>query len=186
MGKTIVPVKSRGYTVMTGTVKHTPSSSSTIGTITFPRKVVAVFYTTYTGTNTGVGNSFYIRQNATFFNSFKNVFNDTSLTLNPQAYRNTNNTDYYRMSLVDDYTVKLICSYSSSSTFTTNYIAILEDELSDDTRSIFLLKGTTILTDGTPTTNVSGAIQTVKTNKYKIKSNALINISNATYIKLTN
>ena len=65
------------------------------------------------------------------------------------------------------------------------YIAILEDaEVVSD--PIFLLNNTVLYTDGTPTTNVEGAIQTIEENKYKIKTNALVNITGATYVNISN
>lgn len=58
--------------------------------------------------------------------------------------------------------------------------------VTDINDSIFLLNGSILYTDGTPSTTTTGAIQKIDTNKYKIKLNALVNISNATYINLSN
>lgn len=52
--------------------------------------------------------------------------------------------------------------------------------------NLYLLVGTFLYTDGTPTSSVSGAIQTIETGKYKIKANALVNITGATQVTISN
>jgi hypothetical protein len=186
MGKTIVPIKSKGYKIVHGELSGATNTENAL-TVTLPNKIVAVFYYATLKTTTSTTrrvSGYYINSTSAFYNGFESMFDNTYPISNPRCYTSAGSVDIYSTK-VDENSVKFNTGTASDPT-TMYYTAIVEDNLEDDTRSIFLLNGTILYTDGTPTTDVADAIKTLDTNKYKIKSNALVNISNATYINLSN
>lgn len=180
--KTIVPVKSRGYKVIQETLELT---SSTTQTVVFPGRVAIILYRVLLNsgsTSYGVFNYKYDK-NSSFFAPFIDFINNPLLTSNPTSYRN-GGSQSIACTKVDDYTYNFISVGYGITKIT--YMVILEDNLEDEIRPIFLLNGTIVHTDGTITSEVADSIQTLETNKYKIKANTLVNISNATYINLSN
>ena len=186
--KTIVPVKSRGYKVVTGDLEISPGEQKST-TITFPGKVAIILYrtvfsTTATGTTKyGFFNYKYNKSNS-FFNPFAEAMSQTLPSSNPSAYMN-DSSRYVTSTKIDDYTYQFEIDNNYYITHLT-YLAVLEDNLEDEIRPIFLLNGTIVHTDGEITPEVADSVQTLETNKYKIKANTLVNISNATYINLSN
>lgn len=181
MGKTIVPIKSKGYKLVHGSLaKESTSSGAHSRVVIFDSKVVAIFWRVLQAGSYPIS-CYAVNPSSKFFEGYDNMFDSSYPQSSPSSYR-SEKTIYTKATIVDNQVTFYLSGYDGSY----EYTAILEDNLEDDTRSIFLLNGTTLLTDGTPTTDVADAIQTVDTNKYKIKSNALVNISNATYINLSN
>ena len=181
MGKTIVPIKIKGYKVVHGVVDgKTPNI-----TVDFDSTVICVFAGVQWANSSSRTNVYAVNKNSSFFENDNTLFDNSYPSSNYKGYISGSN-GVWSQAIINDKSITFQNSYTSDYQMGVMYTAILEDNLEDDTRSIFLLNGTILYTDGTPTTDVAGAIQTVDTNKYKIKSNALINIDNATYIDLSN
>lgn len=174
MGKTIVPIKSNGYKIVKG--------STTSSSVTFNSKIIAIYYTCKFQ-NGYYAHGYGVEPSSNFYND-NALFDNTYPVSKPLSYYRYGSSTYEFYVTITGNKVTFNGNVANINEW--YYIAILEDNLEDDTRSIFLLNGTILLTDGTPTTDVADAIQTIDTNKYKIKSNALVNISNATYIDLSN
>ena len=174
--KTIIPIKNKGYTMVTGSV-----ANNTNTTVKFDKKVIMIFYNMV---GVRYANGYYVDTTRSFFNGFENMFDTSYPKSKPDGYYNMDSSYYSKVTKIDDYTVNFYANSTNGSTI--YYTAILEDKMEEETHSIFLLSGTILLTDGTPTTDMADAIQSIDTNKYKIKSNTLVNISNATYINLSN
>ena len=184
MGKTMVPVKlSKGYKLVHGTLAmESTSSGATTRVVKFDSKVIAVFYRVLQASNGYPIDCYAVNPSSDFFAGYEGLFDNTLPKSKPTSYRSGTSNIYTNATIADNQVTFYLSGYDGAY----HYTAILEDNLEDETRSIFLLNGTILYTDGTPTTDVANAIQTVDTNKYKITENALVNISNATYINLSN
>lgn len=184
MGKTMVPIKNKGYKIVTGELTSTSTDPLTL---TFESKVACIMFRHTVTNNSSVSYdilNFTCDANSSFFKDFSSVVNQiTPYGEDSKSYiYNTAANSYCKR--IDDYTFQFDTSVNGYKNTKVTYVAIVEDTIIND--SIFLLSGTILYTDGTPTSKVTGAIQNVGTNKYKIKSNALVKISNATYIDLSN
>lgn len=176
--KTIVPIKGKGYEFTEATL-----SSITKGErrrVTLGKKIIALLIEcTFSGGQKG--HTFYYNPNLKFWTTGDLTLLDTIVApFNCYVY---NTASALTVTKVSDYSVEL---YNPATTMPTiRYIAILEDD-SVGSDPLFLLANTVLYTDGTPTTSVTGAIQTIATNKYKIKANALVTITGATYVNISN
>lgn len=172
--KTMVPINlnGTGYKMAHGT------ASGTSVDVTFDSKVIAVFATT-TWAGSKYAHIYAVNTSSQFFEGYEDMFGSTYPPTNPLGYAASNGTS---ASIdISDNKITLNCSYTGASHY---YTAILEEDYTE--HAIFLLNGTILRTDGAVTTDVAGAIQTLDENKYKIKANALINISGATYVNISN
>lgn len=177
--KTMVSIKGKGYTMTEGYIASLTSGARR--TITFNKKIIAMLFR-YTDSSGYVGHPFYINPSIKFWkNSGLTVLDE--IAINGYRAYVYNTAKVFHITQVSDYSVEL---YNQAGTMPhVYYIAILEDaEVVSD--PIFLLNNTVLYTDGTPTTDVEGAIQTVESNKYKIKADALVTITGATYVNLSN
>lgn len=182
--KTMVPIEKSKYKIIKGYTSGGSSTANSPVTLTFDSPIIAVFFKYYSNRDSlsNGANGYYVNPNREFWFDESN-FDNTYPNSNPLFY--VYNTAYnVRTDVIDDYSITVKFSNSNTNTGHIYYTAILENNTFDD--PIFLLNGTTLYTDGTPTSNVSGAIQTLDTDKYKIKSNALVNIAGATYANISN
>lgn len=172
--KTVAPIKWSGktYKIVKG------STSGTSVTLTFDSKIIAIFY--YYGHGES---SYYVNPNVSFFDGYTSIFDSTYPASAPKGYYSSG-TYSISATKVSDYSVTL--KYSSSASRTWNYTAILEADVEPADKQIYLLNNTVLYTDGTVSSGVSGAIQTIETDKYKIKANALVTITGSTYINISN
>ena len=179
--KIIVPIKGTGYKVVHGSVTGTSGSYGPV-TLQFDSKIIAVFFRYAHGSGYN-GNGYYVNPNRAFWNN-DGTFFDNSYPLSVGLFYIYNTANYVKTTVIDDYGITVQYSSSTSGTGTCEYTAILEE--SSENQSLFLLNGTILYTDGTVTSEVEGAIETLDTNKYKIKSNALVTIADATYVDISN
>lgn len=184
MSKTMIPINGKGYKIVTGEIA---SSSTDPLTLTFESKVACIMFRHTVTNNSSVTNeliNFSCDANSSFFKEYSDVVNQITPSGEDSKSYIYNTAAYSYCKRIDEYTFEFDASTSGYKNTKVIYVAIVED--TDINDSIFLLNGTILYTDGTPSSTITGAIQTVDTNKYKIKSNALVNISNATYIDLSN
>lgn len=179
MSKTMVSIKKKGYKFVNGHVAGTRAAGAPV-TLQFESKIIAVFYRHNYGGKYTTG--YYVRPDCDFWKSQKSLFDATYPESNPVCYP-YDSSYAVAASGITDTSITLRSAGGNTVAGDCYYTAILEDN-SDD--AIYLLANTILYTDGTPTSDVEGAIQTMEPNKYKIKSNALINISGATYVNISN
>lgn len=185
--KTMVSIKGKDYKVVSGSKTKTIASSSTeqLTRLTFTNKIVAVLIDWSHNSASDKGVLYYMNSRSSFWSSNNVNLSDLGIvTIRPSYFKD--DTAYVTVIKVDDYNID-ICQYGgwSGRTSIYKYIAILEDD-SVGGDPMYLLNGTILYTDGTVTSDVSGAIETLATNKYKIKTNAVVNITGATYIDISN
>lgn len=179
--KTMVSIEGKGYKLTSGTVNKV-SSNDTI--VTFDKKIIAVLVYYAYNSATDCGCMYYMNESSDFW--LKNGVDVSNLGIPESEW-----SYFYEDSAclivrkVDDYSINVYQNFSSSSATVIKYIAILEDD-SVGGDPMYLLNGTILYTNGTVTSDVSGAIETLETNKYKIKTNAVVNIADATYIDISN
>ena len=148
----------------------------------FDSKIIAVFFTyNHSGVIT---NAYYVNPNCNFWSNDGTPFDNDYPLSNPVCYGYYVKYSGYATK-ISDFEIEIKYSSSNSAAAVCDYTAILESD-PVGSEPMFLLNGTILYTDGTPTTDVEGAVQTIEPNKYKIKSNALINISGATYVNISN
>lgn len=176
--KTMIPITSKGYVLTEGTL--TSLTQGERRTVTFDKKII-VLLIRFTSSGGQKGDLFYYNPNLSFWkNNDLTLLSSIVSPFNGYIY---NSASALTATMMSDYAIQL---YNPASTMPTlNYIAILEDE-TVGSDPMFLLGGTILYTDGTPTTDVENAIQTLDTNKYKIKTDALVTIANATYVNISN
>lgn len=176
--KTIIPINSKEYKLKEGTL--TSLTQGERRTVTFDNKIIALLIK-YTQSGGQIGHVFYYNPNLNFWKTDNLTLLDTIVSpFNGYIY----NTAYtFTVTKKSDYSVEL---YNPTTTMPTiEYIAILEvDAVAGE--SMFLLGNTILYTDGTPKSSVTNGIQTLETNKYKIKSNGLVTITGATYVNISN
>ena len=173
--KTIIPIEFPQYKFKEGTITATGGGKPTLS---FDDKIIQILIR-YTDRNGYIGDMFYYNPNSKFWRS--NIVNASNIVMPFKGY--IYNSSYsIIVRPLSEYSVELYNTINGATTI--DYIALLEDNAGN--ASVYLLNGTILYTDGTVTSDVSGAIQTLETNKYKIKANALVTITGATYANISN
>lgn len=176
--KTMVSMNLPTYEIKNGSFTLTGNKSKKLS---YASKIIMVlFRVTASSTDACI---YCYNQNADFWKnsgvSFSGMQTDIFKT------HHYNSSQSIKAWLNSDYEVEIDTGGASSGvSFKYNYIVILENNTSNVTP--FLLSNTILYTDGTVSSNVSGAIETLDTNKYKIKTNALVNVADATYVDISN
>lgn len=176
--KTMMSLASKGYTITEG--KLTNLTKGERRAITFDKRIILLLIR-FTMSGGQKGDVYYYNPNVSFW---KNS-NLTSLDsiMSPFSGYIYNTAIALTATYTSDYSVELYNPHTTMPTL--EYIAILEDDsVGDD--PMFLLAGTMLYTDGTPSAEIEGAIQTIESDKYKIKADVLLTITGATYINISN
>ena len=173
--KTIVPIGSKELVLEKMSLTLTSGQTQNK---TFSTRVVQILIR-FTDANGQVGDMYYCNPKAKFWNDISSNMTNFKTPFKGYIY---NTARYVQVQYVSDTEVQF---YNNSSTTVTLECVVLR-ETDVFPKVIFLLSNTILYTDGTVSSSVSGAIQTLETNKYKIKANALVTIQNATYANISN
>lgn len=173
--KTIIPIEFQQYKFKEGTLTATGGGKPTLS---FDDKIIQILIR-FTDRNGNKADMFYYNPNSKFWRG--NIVNASNI-VSPFSGYIYNSAYSIIVRTLSEYSVELYNTVNATTTI--DYIAVLEDNAGN--ASVYLLNGTILYTDGTVTSEVEGAIQTLDTNKYKIKANALVNITGATYANLSN
>ncbi|MBO5870830.1 MAG: hypothetical protein J6Q89_08785 [Clostridia bacterium] len=183
MGKqTIIPINHKGYTVERGYANNPDGPKITL---TFDRKIIAMMGLHYlSGKHYPI---YYFNPKLKFWENAMGSETYPLSTPTGYIYNTTYNNSVTKNS---DYSITVTSTIRGSTSAAVpgslTYMVILEGDLEVDPPKLFLTRNTIVYTDGTPTATVENAIATMSENKYKVKADSLVTISDATYLRISN
>ena len=180
--KTIIPLGLKEYKVVTGNITVPHASTQTV---TFDGDLIGMWASVKHKQSGTSRSSLYALNETNDFWIVNNVsLTDLEFPQHSVAFY-ASSTVNLRLAKASDNSVNFTNTASTSEyTASGTYIALIEVERHDI--DLYLLNGIILYTDGTPTSDVTDSIKTISTNQYKIKNDALIHITGATYVNVSN
>lgn len=176
--KTMIPITSRDFKFTEQSLELTSGMRQSI---TFDANIIAILIR-FTDAQGVVGDTYCCNPNVTFWQTSDIDVSDMTSPFSGYIY---NSAKSLQLTLQNNYTLELY--NNSTGTVTLKCVAMIEKSFSSDEHTMFLTRNTFLYTDGTITANVSNFLQTITTGeKYKLKKDALVTISNATHVRLSN
>lgn len=187
--QTFIPLWTPEYKIEQGSQTAASSSTSTI-TLTFTENIIVLFCNvgswingTVDDATYGTNSIYYVNPNLEFFKKWNVQFQTKGVPAAPTCYGNESSYGT-NATWVTDKSVQIRDGGGTSSKRIFQYIAILEPAKTDG--NLYLLEKTKLYTDGTVTSSVANAVTSAGTKIYQISVNALVNITGATYIYISN